>query len=173
MRRYLPSMAPYDSAPQFRPVTVPVVASPATVEAARTGYLPRRVGLVVTVMLATAAGLALVEPSAALTADPELSRLLRGMAVVKLAFALPIAAAVWWRLGQPASARLAAIYIAIVAGAFAALAMVWRLSEPGLASLMFHASLIGFAITALREPGLVARLSPRRVQSPDDRSCAS
>ncbi len=168
-------MAPYDNSPQIRPVALPpvalpVVTAPETVDAARDGFLSRRVGLVLTVMLATGAGLALAEPSAALTADPELSRLLRGMAVVKLAFALPIAAAVWWRLGQPASARLAAIYIAIVAGAFAALALVWRLSEPDLASLMFHASLIGFAITALREPALLARLSARRLHSSDDRS---
>lgn len=161
-------MAPFDASPHAHAVSAPEIAAPTAAQPVRGRIGLRRAGLVAAASLATVAALALADPSASLSGDPELTRLLRGMAAVKLAFALPIAGAVWWRLGQPASAPLAAVYVAIVAGAFAALAMVWRLSEPGLASLLFHASLIGFAVTALREPALMVRLGRREAYSSGD-----
>src|SRR5271166_4619541 len=78
---------------------------------------------------------------AAAEAGPELARLLRLMAIVKAAMAL---AALWlidWRLRQPASLRLSALYVTAATLLATAPGLIWSLSHVALGAVLFHGGL--------------------------------
>ncbi len=84
-------------------------------------------------------------------AEPELVVLLRGMAAIKGLLALAAAGAVWWRLGQHVSSRVAAAYVGCVCVLFASTVLIWQLAFILTAAVLFHAAgLVGLVI-ALRE----------------------
>lgn len=101
--------------------------------------------------LAVALAASLGDPASYLVADPQLARLLRGMALIKGAIALAAAGALWWRLKWPISGRMAAAYLAggsLLAGASM---MVWQLTMIPLAAIGFHAVEISLLCVAWRD----------------------
>lgn len=74
-------------------------------------------------------------------ADPELTRLLRGMAVLKAGLALGAVCLVAWRLAYPASLRLAAGLIAAAASMAAGPVLIWHVAPVAAAALLFHAGM--------------------------------
>ncbi len=115
----------------------------------------RRAILLALIALPVGAALALTEPGAAYRADPELATLLKSMALIKLAFAGPMAALAWWRLGiEPLSPVQTGSYLGVVSMAFTALALVFSLSAVPAGSILFHLAMISFAVLALTDGGI-------------------
>ena len=83
--------------------------------------------------------------------EPELAMLLRGMAAIKGLLAVSAAGVVWWRLGQPASARAAVAYIACTWALFAATVLIWQLALISAAAVLFHAGGFVGLVVAMRE----------------------
>ena len=89
----------------------------------------------------------LVSNGLAQAAEPELATLLRGMAAIKGLLAISAAGLVWWRLGQPVSARAAVAYMACTWALFAATVLIWQLAFILAAAGLFHAAgLVGLVI---------------------------
>lgn len=121
---------------------------------AGTGWRGR---LVLAVAFGAAVGLIVGDPSARLAADPELARLLRGMALVK---ALLIAVGVrvlWWRFGLDIEALRARGYVAALAFMAFAAALAWQLSYPAVLGLAFHGALLSLGMLAWRDGGATTR----------------
>lgn len=116
--------------------------------------------------LLLAAPLALLAPAAHWASDPELFRLLRGMAAIKALLAVLAFAAVWWRLGRGLTPRFAASYVGGVWGLAFAAGLIWQLTAVPLASGLFHCATILLLITAWRDAGPAFE---RRRQVPDAR----
>lgn len=117
----------------------PVAASLAAQRAASP-----RVALVAAVALAIALAQLLGQGEAAAraaAADPELTWLLRGMAVLKAGLALGAVCLVAWRLGYPASARLATGLIVAAALMAAGPVLIWHVAPVAAAALLFHAGM--------------------------------
>jgi len=92
------------------------------------------VGCATSVALAVAVG----DPSPYLTADLELARLLRGMAVLKALMVAAGLGAIGWRMGNPMERRTAALYVVGASAVAGATALIWQLTWLGPASLVFH-----------------------------------
>lgn len=105
----------------------------------------RRIVLAAAVIVAAAAGALAAHDAASArvvqTAEPNFVLLLRFMAVVKGAAALGAADLVWWRLGHPMGARLAAA--AVAASALTALGsgVTWGMAHVLLGSALFYGGL--------------------------------
>ena len=120
----------------------PVAASPAAQLAASSR--PLRVVLLVAVALAVALAHLLGQGEAAVraaAADPELTRLLRGMAALKAGLALSAVCLVAWRLGYPAGTRLVVGLVAAAASMAAGPVLIWHVAPVAAAALLFHAGL--------------------------------
>jgi hypothetical protein len=85
------------------------------------------------------------------SADPDLAKLLKGMAIIKTAILLAGAAAIWWRLGSAIWPTFAAGYIIFGAIGVAGATLVWNMAGLGLAPFLFDGGLLGFLILALRD----------------------
>ena len=83
--------------------------------------------------------------------DPDLAKLLKGMAIIKTIILLAAGAAIWWRLGSPIRPAFAAGYIIFGAIGVAGAALVWNMAGLGLAPFLFDGGLLGFLILALRD----------------------
>ena len=121
-----------------------------------------RIGLVVAAT--TACGLAAIvgEPSTLAQSDPELARLLHGMALIKAAMTVAAIGLAWWRLGRPIHPAVAiATGLAIVAMA-AATVSIWRLVALLPAALVFHAGLFTLLFLAARGSAGAFATRPRR-----------
>lgn len=128
-----------------------------------------RASLTVAVVLAVALAQLLAQGEAAAraaAADPELTHLLRGMAVLKAGLALGAVCLVAWRLGYPASARLAAGLIAAAALMAAGPVLIWHVAPVGAAALLFHAGMgLLLVLCLIDRPGaqeLYAAVARRR-----------
>jgi hypothetical protein len=124
---------------------------------------PSRVIFVLTVAIAAVGGAVAVDaPAAALAAraaGPELARLLRAMAALKVALAAPVFAAVLWRLGAPASpGRLLAYGLAGAAMA-AGPGLIWSLAQLKLGALLLHGGLLSALVLLWRDGAVRERLS--------------
>jgi hypothetical protein len=126
----------------------------------------RRVSWRVVLLLAIAGGLAagfLAQDRAATAASleragPELTMLLRFMAVVKGGAGLAVCALVAWRLGRATPVGLALVYVAAAAGMAAAPILVWGMVHVGIGALAFHAGwllLLGTTLADRDGRGLV------------------
>ena len=106
----------------------------------------RRITLAFAVIAAAAAGFAIghdaLSVRVAQAAGPDLVRLLRFMAAVKGVLALGAVAVAWWRLGYPASARLAMAAITACALMAAGCGVVWCMAHIVLGSALFYAGLL-------------------------------
>lgn len=117
---------------------------------------PRRVGpsrraaLATAVLLAATAGVLIGQDAASIraaqAAGPELVRLLRFMAAIKGVLALGAVAGAWWRLGYPASARLATAVVAACTLMAAGSGVVWCMAHIVLGSVLFYAGLLSLAV---------------------------
>jgi hypothetical protein len=91
------------------------------------------------------------DPAPRLAEDPELARLLRGMAAIKALLTAGVARLLWWRLGRPVSAEMAAGYVLVSAAMAGATVMAWQLSHLALLSIAFHAGLVALGLLAWRD----------------------
>lgn len=96
---------------------------------------------------------------AAALAGEDLTRLLRGMAVIKAAILLPAIAAILWRLGAPASSALFAAYIASAAVMTLSIGLIWHMAHVGPGALLMHAGLIGTLVLLFRDKAVGERLA--------------
>jgi hypothetical protein len=131
-----PAFAPH---PQAQPAGL--AASPAALRAL----------LCAGCLAAVAAAAWLGQPAATLQADPELARLLRGMALIKAALVLAAVALLLWRFGRPLRRPAAIAYLAGAWLAAGASMLVWQLSFIPLAAPVFHAGELTLLVTAWRE----------------------
>ncbi len=121
------------------------------------GYLQNTVSLRMAFLgacaLAAAAAAYFAGTDSVQSADPDLARLLKGMAIIKTVILLAVGAAIWWRLGSPIRPAFAAGYITFGATGVAGAALVWNMAGLGLAPFLFDGGLLGFLILALRDDG--------------------
>ena len=85
------------------------------------------------------------------SADPDLAKLLKGMAIIKTVILLAAGATIWWRLGFSIRPGFAAGYMLFGAMGVAGAALVWNMAGLGLAPFLFDGGLLGFLILALRD----------------------
>lgn len=129
----------------------------------------RRALLVIGSAVLLAAALLAFEPAAYWARDPELYRLLRGMAVLKAGLAALALSAVWWRLGRVSVRRsFAATYTATVWALALASGLIWQLTAIMVASALFHVATIVLLVAAWRDvaPGSARHLGKDDRQRP-------
>ncbi len=112
--------------------------------------LPLRLMFVAVCASAAAAAIYFAGGSAQ-NADPDLAKLLKGMAIIKTGILLAVSAAIWWRLGFPIRLGFAAGYMLFGAIGVAGAALVWNMAGLALAPFLFDGGLLGFLILALRD----------------------
>ncbi len=100
-----------------------------------------RAGLVGSCLAAALLGMLSGDPAAYLQANPDLARLLRGMALIKAALVLAAIAVIWWRYSRPLSHGLSSLYLVGATAMVLAAVMVWQLSHLAGASILFHAGI--------------------------------
>ena len=113
--------------------------------------------LAAVLLLAAAAGY-LATPAAdaaraVAQAGPELTQLLRMMALLKLAFVAGAAAAVQWRLRYFTPPLLAAGYLASMAAMAAAPGLIWSMAHVVAGAVLLHGGLALVAVLFWRDPG--------------------
>jgi hypothetical protein len=101
--------------------------------------------------IAAAISLAIGNPAELLAADPELSLLLRGMAVIKAILVAAGLSALWWRFRWPVSIRLAAGYLAGAWLVTGATIMIWQLTTIAAAAVVFHVGEVTLLVLAWRD----------------------
>lgn len=118
---------------------------------------PGRVALTA-IMLAgcaiSAAVAHLIAPSVVATAtasDPELARLMQGMAFIKLAFVAAMAGLLVWRFGRPMTPAITLGYLSCIWMVSAATVLIWQSSWLGMASVLFHGAGFAFMVLGLRD----------------------
>ncbi len=90
-------------------------------------------------------------PAAYLSADPELARLLRALALIKATLVLGAIGIMLWRFGYPLSGPLAGAYLAAAWAMSLATMLVWQLTLLVPAALAFHAGAIALLLLAWRD----------------------
>ena len=103
------------------------------------------------------------EPEPRFIADPELARLLRGMALIKAGIVLVGLALLLWRFGRAVPAGIAAIYMAGTWLAAAASMLIWQLAFIPFAAAAFHLGEFAVLVAAWRDmPRRLGRTAARR-----------
>ena len=115
------------------------------------GALRLRLAFLGACALAAAAAILYAGTGGIQSVDPDLAKLLKGMAIIKTVILLAAGAAIWWRLGSPIRRAFAAGYIIFGAAGIAGAALVWNMAGLGLAPFLFDGGLLGFLILALRD----------------------
>ncbi len=128
-------------------------------------FVWRRLGFSLVLAAAAAATWALAGSDARYAAEPDLARLIRALAFVKLLFAAPLIWAVWKRLKEPAPAPLIACYATSLAAAVSAAALLAKPAAVGLAPIAFYAGLAGFVIFARRDDGFIEKVLGRNARA--------
>ena len=118
---------------------------------AGTGWRGR---LVLAVAFGAAVGLIVGDPSARLAADPELARLLRGMALIKALLIAVGLRVLWWRFGLAIEPVRARAYVACLAFMAFAAGLAWQLSYLPILTLAFHGALLSLGVLAWRDGGV-------------------
>lgn len=121
-----------------------------------------RAALLAGCVLAAAIAAVVAQPEPHLLADPELARLLRGMALIKAMIVLVGVALLLWRFGRPVPARIAAVYIAGTWIAAGASMLIWQLALIPYAAAAFHLGEFAVLVAAWRDmPRRGARAAPQ------------
>ena len=128
----------------------------------RRSWITRRAVLVGAIVAGVALA-ALTTPAeeaarAAQAAGPELTRLLRTMAGLKLMFAAGLLAAAYWRLAAPASTWRLASYAAAGAAMAAGPVLIWEMAHVRLGALLLHGGLLSCVLLLWRDPAVGAGL---------------
>ena len=111
------------------------------------------------VVPAVVAAIGAPETRAAL--DPDLARMLRGMALLKAVLTLAAVGVLLWRLGHPMSTGLLAIYFGATWAMATATLLIWQLVLLPAAALAFHAGELALLLAAWRDGGLRKRRGAR------------
>jgi hypothetical protein len=91
-------------------------------------------------------------------AGPDLTRLLRAMAGIKMLLAGLAAVAVYWRLGAATGALRLAGYAAACGAMAAGPALIWDMAHVGAGALLLHGGLLATILLLWRDPGTAAVL---------------
>ncbi len=126
-------------------------AEPRPARAVSSPALLRRLALLGACAFAAGAVFLLAGPSGVQSVDPDLAKLLKGMAIIKTALLSLAGSAIWWRLGSPIGSGLAAGYILSATMAATGAALVWSLTGLALAPFLFDGGLLAFLILTLRD----------------------
>lgn len=123
----------------------------------------RRTALLLLTLAAAALGFLATDPAATAAAmrgaGPDLARVLRGMAMLKVGFAGLALAAVLWRFTRPVPTGWATAYGAAAAAMAAGPGLVWQLAHLITGSILLHAGLLATIVLLWRDPVLSAQLS--------------
>ncbi len=92
-------------------------------------------------------------------AGVDLTRLLRGMAVLKAMMAAGATAAVLWRLGAPVKPLRFAAYAVACAAMWAGPGLIWSMARIGTGALLLHGGLLMCVVLLWRDPAVSARLA--------------
>jgi hypothetical protein len=124
--------------------------------------------IIVAAMAAAFAGFAAcgteASAHAVLQAGPDLTRLLRAMAGLKLLMAAGALAAVWWRLGAAASAPWLAGYTVACMAMAAGPGLIFSMDNVRTGALLLHAGLFTTLVMLWRDPAMGARLNEALVR---------
>jgi hypothetical protein len=122
-------------------------------------------GLIAAVGLAAALGYLATgqaEAHAAIAAaGTELTRLLRGMALIKALIAAVVLTAVFWRLQFPATQLRAGVYIGACAAMAAGPFLVWDMAHIIAGAVLLHAGLMTAVLLGWRDKTVAASLTFR------------
>ncbi len=122
--------------------------------------LLRRLQLLGLVAAAVLGALATSRPEAWILSDPDLTRLLRGMALIKTGLVAGAVVAVLWRLGWPVPLGPGALYGAGAALMAGASVWIWQPTFIAPAAVVFHAGIVALLVAALFD----GRESERRLR---------
>lgn len=101
--------------------------------------------------LALVAAAALGDPRPMIAADPDLARLLRGMALIKGVLVLAALGILLWRFGRPLESAHLMAYLFGAWLTSAATVLIWQLSHIVPAAIVFHAGELLLLLTAWRD----------------------
>ncbi len=141
------------------------VTFPSAIPASRAawGTVPARAGLVVVVLAGVAVGLLatgdVARAHAVTAAGPELTRLLRAMAMIKSLMSVAAVAAMLWRFGAPVASPWLAGYAAAAMAMAAGPGLIWGMAHVGTGALALHGGLAMAIVLLWRDPMMAARLS--------------
>jgi hypothetical protein len=126
-------------------------AAPVASGAPSAAFSLLRVGLISGCAVAMGIAVLAGDPSGYLRADPDLARLLRGMALIKGMIVIGAVAAVFWRLAWPVSRSAAATYLVSSWALAGSTMLIWQLSHIVAAALVFHAAALSILWVSWRE----------------------
>ena len=92
-------------------------------------------------------------------AGVDLTRLLRGMAVLKAMMAAGATAGVLWRLGAPVKPLRFAAYVVSCAAMWAGPGLIWSMARIGTGALLLHGGLLVCVVLLWRDPAVATRLA--------------
>jgi hypothetical protein len=99
--------------------------------------------------------------AAVAAAGPELTRLLRGMALIKALIAAVVLAAVFWRLQFPVTQLRAGSYMAACAAMAAGPFLVWDMAHIIAGAVLLHAGLMMAVLLGWRDETVAAAVQRR------------
>lgn len=152
-------------------MTIVVTADRSTVrrDASRGGagiiYSPFAVRAILILAIAIMLAVGFFATGAAATAEavsdagPDLTRLLRAMAAIKMLMAGGAAAAVLWRLGSAVSLPWFAAYVASGAVMAAGPGLIWGMAHVGMGALLLHGGLVVTIVLLWRDRAVTERLA--------------
>jgi hypothetical protein len=101
---------------------------------------------------------------------PDLTRLLRAMAAIKVGFAAAASAVVLWRMASPMGSAWFALYLLACGAMAAGPGLIWDMARVGSGALLLHAGLLAAIVLLWRDPGVSERLkavvASRRARRP-------
>lgn len=125
----------------------------------------RRLGLFLLAVLSALAGVLITGAPASAAAEAQLgadlARMLKVMAALKVLMALPLIAAIAWRLALPIRAPWALGYGFGVAAIAAGPGLVWDMVHILAGSVLTHMGLLGLVLLLLLDPAVGQRLQAR------------
>lgn len=124
-----------------------------------------RAVLLVVCIAAALAALLVGQPERLLQSDPELARLLRGMALIKAGILVAALGLLSWRFHWRTSRLLVVVYNGAVAAMSFAAVLIWQLTSILVAAGLFHAGLVVLLVAMLRDNTSRAGISRRRSRS--------
>jgi hypothetical protein len=110
-----------------------------------------RAVLLMVCVVAALGGLAVGHPERLLQTDPELARLLRGMALIKAGILVAALGLLSWRFHWRTSKRLVVVYNGAAAAMSFAAGLIWQLTSILVAAGLFHLGLVVLLVAMLRD----------------------
>ena len=128
----------------------------------RERVLPTRAFMLLFVVAALVAGFVVTEGSlarsAVAVAGEELTRLLRGMALLKAGMALLAGGAVLWRLKTKVTPRWFALYAMALGAMAAGPGLIWDMAYVRAGAVLLHGGLLASVLLVWRDPVVTERL---------------